>query len=210
MDIHACGRYPAVGALVVGKVCQNVARRLGGVVREVRRQRRHGQVADVRVAVALGAVVEHQFTEEGRAEGLAGLGVFGSEDVGGEVVGVDAVVPPLRQTRVRALEPAGEGVGGAAQAGEGEGRRGDGDGAVGGCVGRVFGEGFEGDFDVAEAMEAVGADFAAVLAVELVGPGIFGGLDCYLARVSIWLGLPRLSSITHLVGAVEDDFVYCL
>lgn len=46
------------------------------------------------------------------------------------------------------------------------------------CVGAVDGEGVEGDADVAEAVEAVGADFlVGVEAAKLVCPVVWRGLD---------------------------------
>src|SRR6201999_2557767 len=69
VPVDGGGRYPAVVALVVGEVRQDVAR--GGrrvVVRQVERACRDGQVAHVRVPVTLGAVVQDELPVQRRRE----------------------------------------------------------------------------------------------------------------------------------------------
>lgn len=119
VPVNTSGRDPAVGALVRGEVLEDVERGGGGggAVREVARQRRDGQVPHVRVAVAFGAVVEHELAEERGAR--------------------RPVEPPLRQVRVRALEPPGVGVWRAAIPGPAEAHGRDPNLAGGGHVRRV-------------------------------------------------------------------------
>jgi len=127
--------------------------------------------------------MEDQLSEERLAESLSWLRVVLAEDVGGEVVGVNAVVPPLRQVFVRALEPAGEGVRSAAEARECQAHRRDGYCTKGRRVWCIFGQGIERYFYVTEAVEAVRAYFGSVLAAQLVRPFVFLCFDSYLVTV---------------------------
>lgn len=139
-------------------------------MRQIRRQRCNRQVPDIRIPIPLRSIHQHLLPLQSFTRRPPRLRLIRKEKVRVRVDRVDAVVPPLCEVFIGALKPAGKGVRCTQVSGPFEVDGGDGDAAEGGCVGGVFGNGIEGDADVAEAVEAVGADLGVVLAADVVFP----------------------------------------
>lgn len=168
---------------MIRQIRQHIRNRLPRIMRQERRQPRDSHIAHIGVPIPLGRIMQHQLPQQALSQRVPRLGVVGAEHIRAQVVRVHAVEPPLRELRVGALEPAGEGVGCAEEGGEPEGERGDGDAALGRGEGLVGVEGVKRDAEVAEAVEPVGADAVfGLLAAELVDVCVGVCLDGDLGR----------------------------
>lgn len=152
---------------------------------QIRGQSRDGEVTNVWVSIPLRPVVENKLSQQGRTGRTTRFGVVSTEHIGAHVVGVDGVVPPLSDIRVGTLKVAREGIWRAEEAGIEQFDGFDTDGSSRGRERRVGVQRIQIDLDVAESMEAIGTDLGAILAAELVQPGIWILFDGDLSKFSI-------------------------